>query len=67
MLLAFVPTQSVPHGHRQPERTRQRRIQDPAGVNQGHSLAFVEAVDKLLYQAKRNGRMRAEFDVWVEE
>lgn len=25
------------------------------------ALAFVEAVDKLLYQAKRNGRMRAEF------
>ena len=24
-------------------------------------LGFVEAVDKLLYQAKRNGRMRAEF------
>jgi diguanylate cyclase (GGDEF)-like protein len=24
-------------------------------------LEFVEAVDKLLYQAKRNGRMRAEF------
>jgi PleD family two-component response regulator len=24
-------------------------------------LGFVESVDKLLYQAKRNGRMRAEF------
>jgi PleD family two-component response regulator len=24
-------------------------------------LEFVEGVDKLLYQAKRNGRMRAEF------
>jgi PleD family two-component response regulator len=24
-------------------------------------LGFVEEVDKLLYQAKRNGRMRAEF------
>ncbi|WP_178113474.1 hypothetical protein [Pseudomonas sp. ANT_H12B] len=24
-------------------------------------LEFVEQVDKLLYQAKRNGRMRAQF------
>jgi len=24
-------------------------------------LGFVESVDKLLYQAKHNGRMRAEF------
>ncbi|MDB6144548.1 MAG: sensor-containing diguanylate cyclase [Pseudomonas sp.] len=30
-------------------------------LQNGVALGFIEQVDRLLYQAKRNGRMRAEF------